>query len=105
MTVRTLTDAAGRVWQLWAVVPGRARTVGLDTGRMPNVWGGAASATLAQAASTGDDGGWLVFMHETERRRLAPIPPEWEDLDEVQLRRLLLSAAGTGGPSPNVMLR
>ena len=31
--------------------------------------------------------GWLAFRHGDERRRLAPIPANWEDAADVQLER------------------
>ena len=33
-------------------------------------------------------GGWLCFEHDDERRRLAPIPENWEDLPEPYLAGL-----------------
>ncbi len=33
--------------------------------------------------------GWLLFVSAAERRRLAPPPPRWLDLDDDGLRRLL----------------
>ena len=32
--------------------------------------------------------GWLCFEHDNERRRLAPIPKNWEDLPEAYLAGL-----------------
>lgn len=89
MTVRTITDRAGVTWQVWEVVPGSPRVAGPVTGRMPHVWGGA-SATLAPVAvPVGDGSGWLVFMHDEERRRVAPVPPGWATLDDARLACLL----------------
>jgi hypothetical protein len=50
------------------------------------------------AASVGNDDGWLVFMADTERRRLAPIPAGWADLDDSHLLRLLDEAGRRAGP-------
>jgi hypothetical protein len=33
--------------------------------------------------------GWLVFECDTEKRRLAPIPPEWESLSLHELQTLV----------------
>ena len=33
-------------------------------------------------------GGWLAFISGAERRRLVPIPPEWDALPEEQLLAL-----------------
>lgn len=32
--------------------------------------------------------GWLAFESDTERRRLAPIPEEWQLLPDAELREL-----------------
>lgn len=89
MTVRTVTDDAGVTWQVWEVIPGSARTSGPVTGRMPNVWGGASASLAPVATPAGDGSGWLVFMRDGERRRIAPAPPGWLALDDAQLARLL----------------
>jgi hypothetical protein len=36
--------------------------------------------------------GWLTFTTETDRRRLSPIPKEWEAADDVSLRAMLAAA-------------
>lgn len=36
--------------------------------------------------------GWLAFQSGTDRRRLAPIPEQWIDLDDATLVALLSSA-------------
>lgn len=41
--------------------------------------------------------GWLLFQSETERRRFAPIPREWEQLPERRLRDLLGLAIAAPG--------
>ena len=97
MTVRAIEDASGVTWQVWEVVPGSPRIAGPVTGRMPNVWGGAELHSAPATASTPHDDGWLVFMADTERRRLAPIPPDWAALDDAHLLRLLDEASRPGG--------
>jgi len=42
--------------------------------------------------------GWLAFQWDRERRRLAPVPPDWASLDDGALTRLLESAAPAGKP-------
>jgi hypothetical protein len=32
--------------------------------------------------------GWLTFESLDEKRRLIPIPPQWEDLSQTELRLL-----------------
>lgn len=94
MTVRAFSDPAAVTWQVWEVIPGSPRISGPSTGQMPNVWGGAPRPDVAPPVSQGDGTGWLVFMAGAERRRLAPIPSGWADLDDAALIGLLEQAAG-----------
>lgn len=58
MGYREFVDDVGTVWRVWDTYPIAANT--LRT----------VSPTYAA--------GWLTFESDAERRRLAPIPPEWE---------------------------
>jgi len=40
--------------------------------------------------------GWLTFHSKLERRRLAPVPPEWESMSDAQLSELLARAKISG---------
>lgn len=55
---REFVDDAGTVWRVWDTHPVAANTLRR------------VSPTYAT--------GWLTFESESERRRLAPIPPEWD---------------------------
>src|SRR5688572_1006599 len=68
MPIRDFTDAGGITWQVWATTPMRGEV-------------------RPQFAS-----GWLAFESGAERRRLVPIPTEWEDVEEVRLCELLAQA-------------
>lgn len=46
------------------------------------------SSQKALAVSAGLELGWLAFGSGTERRRLAPIPDDWQTVDDVTLARL-----------------
>lgn len=59
MGYREFTDDAGRIWRVWDTRPVSANALR------------SVSPTFAE--------GWLTFESETERRRLAPIPTEWEE--------------------------
>jgi hypothetical protein len=45
--------------------------------------------------------GWLCFEHEDERRRLAPIPKNWEELPEPYLAGLWAVATPVPGIPPH----
>lgn len=65
MPIRDFTDAGGVAWQVWATTPMRGEV-------------------RPQFAS-----GWLAFESGSERRRLVPIPTEWEEVEDVRLCELL----------------
>ena len=87
MAYRELTGPDGRVWRVWNTDPHAL------TGR---------HVIAAEYVS-----GWLTFETEGEKRRLAPIPPNWESLDRPDLLHLLEAgevvqgrAALTRAPAP-----
>lgn len=73
MTCRVFTDPSGREWNVWAVQPELfASSLGLHRS-----W---VAAELAR--------GWLAFEvtpDATEKRRLAPVPPDWEGASDAGL--------------------
>ena len=42
--------------------------------------------------------GWLAFESRHDKRRLAPVPEGWEDLDDIDLGRLVEHATPVGRP-------
>ena len=62
MALRTFTDRSGVEWQVWEVRP---------------AYRGMTNADLK--------GGWLVFQSEFDKRRLCPIPTDWESLSVEEL--------------------
>jgi hypothetical protein len=120
VTVRSFTDGEGAQWTVWAVRPEtRERRLGAErrSGRDRREEAAARLAALpAERRATSDrraaserrltprsraviipafEQGWLCFEANRERRRLAPIPPDWEGCDLATLaayhRRAALS--------------
>ena len=98
MPYRTFADEQGKSWEIWDVRPERVerRT---DDRREPRAepWTGTerrnssdrrqlpeSRARLADSLSAG----WLVFKSDDEKRRLAPIPPNWDTCRTRELREL-----------------
>jgi hypothetical protein len=76
MAVRDFVDGNGVPWRVWPVRPE------------------ALQPRTAAEDYLGDYGdGWLCFESETERRRLAQFPREWEALSQAELCALLDTAA------------
>src|SRR6478672_552744 len=67
MAARTFEDSSGTVWQVFEVHR---------------------SSNKPGAVSTGLEQGWLSFSSADARRRLAPIPPQWESSPDPELERL-----------------
>lgn len=69
MATREFKDAAGRTWTVWEVrpIPGPGRRA---------------------AVQAEFECGWLTCETTDEKRRVAPIPPAWEELPDDALERL-----------------
>jgi hypothetical protein len=46
-------------------------------------------------------GGWLCFESSSAKRRLAPVPLGWDDLDDEALRSLLVEASPVSAAGRN----
>ena len=62
MAIREFTDSSGKKWRVWSTVPTSP---------------GAYDESLRE--------GWLTFEGAGERRRLAPIPEDWEQATAERL--------------------
>jgi hypothetical protein len=72
--MRTVDDDAGTRWTIYAVSPDE-----LSFGRR-------------ELLPIAFRDGWLVFECAGERRRLAPVPPQWAGFPDVALRQMIASA-------------
>lgn len=110
MPIRSFHTADGVLWQVWNVLPGRRddeRRKGYDR-RSPDP---VIRYTGPERRTTNDrrqpaapflsphlQSGWLAFECPSEKRRLAPIPQQWEDLPDNELERLCGQARPVGPP-------
>jgi hypothetical protein len=87
MARRKFTDAAGVEWDVYDVValPGFGR---------PGEPQLAPHSEVFRAART-----WLMFESAAEKRRLSPIPDNWETAPQDELQRLLSLATPTAKDS------
>ena len=80
------TDTAGRSWRVWHTVPELAQH----------------RITLAPDWKDG----WLTFESGVEKRRLAPVPAEWESLPAQRLALLCrMAQPSTQSPQADAILR
>ncbi len=73
MASRTFTDRSGVLWTVWDVVPGTHSPQPAHLAALPEEMAG----------------GWLCFESASEKRRMFPVPPEWERLADDKLEILL----------------
>jgi hypothetical protein len=74
MAHRTIVDDQEQVWDVFAV-----STVASTSRRV-----------LVQAEL---QSGWLAFQCGEQRRRLAPLPPGWDEMSDTALRDLMAKAS------------
>ena len=91
MEKKTFVDVLGMEWEVWEVYPRllerrlmherRAARRGSEERRHVPV----GRPTLPRQIL----GGWLAFQSRHERRRVLPVPDDWEDLGDRELQALL----------------
>jgi len=79
--LRAFTDSSGVEWRVWEVLPSRAGKAG-----------GADTLSQSRLMSTPFANGWLCFECASEKRRLAPIPPDWQWRETHALEQLCAQA-------------
>lgn len=72
--LREFKDANGRRWRVWDVYPA-PRTSG-ETRQ---------TEELSNFPHRDLDTGWLCFESGSEKRRIAPVPRNWEQMAEAEL--------------------
>ncbi len=111
MPYRTFADDQGKSWEIWEVRPARVerRAAGRAADRReisPTLWAGIERRVEGDRRRKLDGRldpshplahGWLVFKSEDEKRRLAPIPLNWETCRGRELRELWERAQVTPG--------
>ncbi|HYD51776.1 MAG TPA: hypothetical protein VEA99_04075 [Gemmatimonadaceae bacterium] len=99
MAHREFTDEQGIRWEVWDVHPTH-----VERRRDGIVQLGSATERRHQRSGPRMQvrqefaNGWLAFQCRGERRRLAPVPPDWAELDERELASLCSRATPIGSP-------
>lgn len=98
MAHREFTDSTRVTWDVWDVYPtlGDRRVPTGDRRRFMRETVDRRTAFNAARVSPEYVHGWLAFQSGAERRRLAPVPHGWENLDAHSLERLCQVATPVG---------
>jgi hypothetical protein len=92
MAHRSFRDEMGREWDAWEVVPTAVeRRVAKAVARPAPVERRRAQETRVLVPDRLQRG-WLAFQSGRERRRIAPIPGDWEEMTGEELLELLHQA-------------
>ena len=87
--MREFLDANGRRWVVWEVHPSATerRRGAPDIRPLPRAERRVRDTPRARVRA-GYVHGWLACESAAERRRIAPIPPAWEELSDGELSKL-----------------
>ena len=99
---RQFFDATGLSWDVWDVGPQDLSRVDYDRRASSRAHDDAPRSLTASVYPELREG-WLCFQSATEKRRFAPIPPDWYDLPDAVLRVMLevaTPAPAAGGSTP-----
>jgi hypothetical protein len=89
MAHRTFRDELGREWDVWEVVPTAVeRRMAKAPLRATPIERRRVQETRVLVPESLQKG-WLAFQSGNERRRLSPIPRDWEDMTASELIELL----------------
>lgn len=100
MDKRKFADVSGLDWAVWEVYPRlverrllrERRTLRRDSQERRHDTVGRKTQPLQIK------GGWLAFESKLERRRLIPVPDDWEQLTDRELRALLAHSQVSSRP-------
>jgi hypothetical protein len=98
MTHRKIRDGEGKQWDVWEVYPAdvERRMSGEVPAARRSDGSTAERREVKVVVPAALQQGWLAFQSGTERRRLAPIPASWGNLDDDSLIALLVRADRLG---------
>jgi hypothetical protein len=96
--LREFKDTSGKTWRVWDVYPN-------IRGKSPEAGTDDTSQLCAPFPNRELSDGWLCFESGSEKRRLTPIPPEWEicgvpALEQLCARAGYISRSGPQDANP-----
>ena len=98
MPLRTFRDAIGQDWQVWETHPviesASTTAFGQFMANQRSLSGTGQPVTVREEYVNG----WLTFTNGSDKRRLVPIPSDWQATDDDQLRQYLDRAVNSPAP-------
>ena len=94
MALREFVGDDGQNWQVWDTRPSASAG---DSPKGDVQEGPVGKTAELPLISKKREAGWLTFTSAAERRRLSPIPDDWERADETLLRALVRTADRIAG--------
>jgi hypothetical protein len=94
VAVREYTDSDGVAWQVWEVIPQSVERRKLRERRVADrdQYDRRKRHEVRLRPSDGDVDGWLVFESFDVKKRLRPIPKDWNQASEVELESMCARA-------------
>jgi hypothetical protein len=104
VSYRTFLDSSGKRWEVWLVTPAAAErrkvdrrataagSEGFSAERRHTPDRRKAPFRRSVAVASEYSQGWLCFESEGEKRRLAPVPPGWQEAGPDRLSTWLQAA-------------
>jgi len=106
VSYRTFLDSTGKRWEVWLVTPAAAERRKVDRRAAAAAAQGFSESSERRhtpdrrkapfhrtvAVSSEFSHGWLCFETEGEKRRLAPVPPGWEEAGPDRMSTWLQAA-------------
>ena len=97
MAHRKITDRFGHDWDVWEVNPQAIDRRRREEPRLVERRG--SNIGLVGRINERLRGGWIAFQSAHEKRRLSPVPPNWEAMTDDELLALLEHAPKAGKPT------
>jgi hypothetical protein len=91
VALREFVGDDGKEWQVWDTRPAASSPNAI----MPAPYLVGEITRISKKRERG----WLTFTADADRRRLSPIPKDWETADEASLRTMLAAADPVANPT------
>ena len=101
MAHREYRDSEGVAWQVWEVIPQSSERRKLRERRMAprDALERRKRHEARLRLSNGESDGWIVFESHDQKKRLRPIPKDWNNASVTELESMCVRAERASRPS------